>query len=335
MKITKTSNTRVDFCGGTLDLWPLSVLIKDAKTYNASISCKTEVSYEASNSGLSVFVESPDFKEEYEFSDLDSFFESEDSKLSLLKESFKAFLFEKPDLSLLGKWYVRSESPAGSGLGGSSSLLISMVKVLSEVSKIDFDTYSMVTMAKNIETRVLKKPAGVQDYYPAVKPGLGCLSFSATGEKHSLLKSEHLDFLNEHLLIVDSQIKHHSGMNNWDIFKKYIEGDESVKEALLSLARVSESFNEVISKKDPYELQKLFEMELEARKKVSESYFTKELSDYCDQFSQVEGLLSFKVCGAGGGGCLLILCEKGFKNAVLQSLKDMKAAVLPFELVGA
>ena len=66
-KIKKKSNTRVDLCGGTLDLWPLSTLIEGAKTYNVSLSCMTEVSYRSNDDSLSVTVESPDFKESYSF----------------------------------------------------------------------------------------------------------------------------------------------------------------------------------------------------------------------------------------------------------------------------
>ena len=326
--IVKSSNARVDLCGGTLDLWPLSVLVDGAKTYNCSISCLTEVSFTKCDK-LSVRVESPDFKESYYFLNLDELYKFNDPKLSLLQQSLRAF--KKSDV--IGQWHVKSESPAGSGLGGSSSLLISMLKVLSELSGIKMNKYEMVTWAKNIETRTLKKPAGVQDYYPAVEPGLGQLSFSVSGDEHEVLDKKFLEFLNAHILIVDSQIKHHSGMNNWDIFKKYIEGDRQVGTALKDIAKVSLRFEESINLMNVEAIKELFDMELAARKKVSDLYFTAELGQFCNQFNSIKDILSFKVCGAGGGGCLLILCATGAKESTKEKLTDSGVKVLPFELV--
>ena len=334
--IKKKSNTRVDLCGGTLDLWPLSVLIENSKTYNVSLSCMTEVFYQPDKKGFIVSIESPDFKESFSFKTLGELYSNSDSKMRLLQEAFKAFLKNYPSVSLQGDWSIKSESPAGSGLGGSSSLLISLIKVLSEVSGAELNEEQMVVWAKNIETRVLEKPAGVQDYYPALKPGLSCISFEPSGESRRIFSNDLLEFLNDHLLLVDSQIKHHSGQNNWEVFKKMIDGDESIKAALEELAKIANDFEEALCAKDLGKLKTLFDRELEARKKVSKLYFNEGLTQFCKKLESIDEVLSYKVCGAGGGGCVLVLHKhkKDKKSAVLEHLKKLDIKHFPFYLIG-
>ncbi len=339
-KITKTSNTRVDICGGTLDLWPLSVLIKDSKTINASINCLTEASFTSKNSGYIIKVESPDFKEEFSFKNFESLYQSNDSKLSLIKEALNAFKdiknsdnFNTSESSpLSGEWCLKSESPAGSGLGGSSSLLISILKVFNEFEDLNLDESDLVSWAKNIETRVLKKPAGVQDYYPAVKPGLSVISFKTNGTQRDFLDVDSLEFLNEHVILIDSQIKHHSGMNNWDIFKNTVDGEKKVTEALNELSLISCAFEQALKEKNLSDVKNLFKRELNARKAVSDSYFNTDLENYCEIFEELDSILAFKICGAGGGGCLLLLCEKNVKQELKLDLDKRGLKVLPFGL---
>jgi D-glycero-alpha-D-manno-heptose-7-phosphate kinase len=329
----KRSHTRVDLCGGTLDLWPISTLIDGSKTFNASLSCMTEVSFKPKENTLLISVESPDFNESFSFNNYEDFFDAEDSKLSLIQESLKVFKDHFSDLNFFGEWHLKSDSPAGSGLGGSSSLLVSLLKVLFEFCEYKVNEEEIVTCAKNIETRVLKKPAGVQDYYPAVEAGLSCISFEIFGTKRRLLDKTLLDFLNDHIILLDSEIKHHSGMNNWEIFKNLIDEDDSVKRALVELSEIANDFELILEARDLSGLKKLFDKELSARKRVSNTYFNKELEDYCNGLAALSGVLSYKVCGAGGGGCLMVLCQSSEKSALRERLKENSFKVLDFEIV--
>ena len=280
---------------------------------------------------MNITVESPDFNESFAFDNIESFLKTSDPKLSLLKESYKAFKSVYESFDILGEWVLKSESPAGSGLGGSSSLLISILKVFSEVSGVILDEDSLVTWAKNTETRVLGKPAGVQDYYPAVKSGLNKISFEPSGAKRETLSDKSLKFLNDHLILVDSHIKHHSGMNNWEIFKRLVEDDHQVKGALVELASIANSFESAMDSNDLNRVKDLFDREVKARKQVSDSYFNSELQEFCSKLEAVDGVLSYKVCGAGGGGC--VLCAPKEKDSVKSSLDKLGVSVLPFELV--
>lgn len=323
------SATRVDLAGGTLDLWPLSALIKDASTVNCSISCYTSVEFKQGEP-LEVNVISPDFNDSFKFESLSDFFNMKDMKLSLLQEAFA--LFKRPENGM-GKWTIKSESPAGSGLGGSSSILISIVKVIFEVEGKVFTEEAAINSAKNIESRVLRTPAGIQDYFSPVKEGLNLITYKESGFHRDDI-SKTLDYWSSCITIVDSQIKHHSGMNNWEILKKYIDTDVKVVEALTRIAEVSKATSKAIQSKNMDELIKCFSEELEARKKVSDSYINDELKTFLDKLELVTDILAVKVCGAGGGGCILVLHTPEHKGTVQKELKKSSVSVLPFVLTG-
>lgn len=329
-KLQSRSSTRIDLAGGTLDLWPLSTLIEEASTINCSIDCYTEVEFEKGGV-MQVSVSSPDFSEDFKFEAVETFLKAQDSKLTLLQEAFA--VLENKNVGL-GKWVLKSESPAGSGLGGSSSLLISILKIMCQISDLKCCDAELIETAKNIETRVLKAPAGIQDYFSPVKKGLNFISYKEGGFVREEMV-EALSFIGPCLTIVDSQIKHHSGMNNWDILKKFIDGDGQVKEALDLISRTSNRLKLALDKKDFLAVAGCFKNELEARKKVSELYINKDLEVFLEKLKDIEQTVAYKVCGAGGGGCVLILHKAEDKSKLIENLKSANILVLPFSLIGS
>jgi len=66
-------------------------------------------------------------------------------------------------------------APRGSGLGGSSALAVAIVRALSEFAGAPVEGEELIALVRDLETRLLGIPAGIQDYYPPVYGGLGAL----------------------------------------------------------------------------------------------------------------------------------------------------------------
>ena len=47
--------------------------------------------------------------------------------------------------------------------------------------------------------------------------------------------------------------------------------------------------------------------------------------------AQKAGALASKICGAGGGGCLITLCHQQDRDKVTKSLKEAGAEILNFK----
>lgn len=70
-----------------------------------------------------------------------------------------------------------SDVPPGSGLGSSSALVVSMLKLLDATFGLQFDPYEMAELAYRIERVDLGIPGGRQDQYAAVFGGMSVYHF--------------------------------------------------------------------------------------------------------------------------------------------------------------
>ncbi len=87
--------------------------------------------------------------------------------------------FFKPDVGF--HLVAEGQAPAGAGLGGSSTLAIACIGALNRLVGNRYDERKFVTIAANVETTVIRVPAGFQDYYPALHGGVNSIHFRADG----------------------------------------------------------------------------------------------------------------------------------------------------------
>ena len=83
---------------------------------------------------------------------------------------------------------ANSKAPAGAGLGGSSSLAIACIGALNRLVGNRYDERKFITIAANVETTVIRVPAGFQDYYGAQFGGASCIHFRADGIEREALE---------------------------------------------------------------------------------------------------------------------------------------------------
>ena len=102
---------------------------------------------------------------------------------------------------------------------------------------------------RDVETRVLGKPAGVQDYYPAFAGALHCLWFETGRTVAERLDVEPSDW-EEHLTLFDTGAAHSSGMNNWEVFRRRLEGDAAVAASLDRIAAAARKMADAAHRND-------------------------------------------------------------------------------------
>src|SRR5262249_47912906 len=99
-----------------------------------------------------------------------------DEELSLIS---KLLYFFKPATGLT----ITTEcmAPVGAGLAGSSALNIAVGGALNKLTGKRFPKERLPFLAINVETQVLKVPAGYQDYFPAVYGGVSRVRLEIEG----------------------------------------------------------------------------------------------------------------------------------------------------------
>jgi D-glycero-alpha-D-manno-heptose-7-phosphate kinase len=298
----ESSPTRVDLAGGTLDFWPIYLMLDRPLTINVAIDIFTRCHLKE-RSDLKILIHSKDLNIKKEFANLNELIRDAAPELDLIKAQVEYFAPTKGF-----EIETESESPIGGGLGGSSSLCISMIKAFSKWTGQHFDPYEMVTLAHNLEAKVLKKMTGTQDYFPAIFGDINVIEYTMTGPE---IKIEPLpvEVFAKKFLLVYTGKSHHSGINNWHVIKEFIEGNIEIHQAFQKLKEVSSAMVKAVTEKKYSLFPDLFRQEFAARCELSKEFSSPEI-DKLSSLAKKHNAVA-KICGAGGGGCVMIWCEDG------------------------
>lgn len=308
-KIVVKSPTRVDLAGGTLDLWPLYLFIGGAKTVNVAIDIYT-IAEITPHQDSSIVLESADLNLKKSYADLKEALADTDPKMILLQTQLS---YWKPQKGFTLR--TSSESPVGGGLGGSSSLTISLMKAFSQFCGRPFKSiHQMVDIAHNIEAKILNTPTGTQDYYPAVSGGLNVLSYDDDGIEQDVLKVANTPLIKNFMLVYTGKA-HHSGLNNFEVMKDSVVKDEATITALRDLKVIALGTEHAVRSGHWDLLGNLFKREFEARVRLAPEFSSPEISKLAEVSLQ-NGAEAVKICGAGGGGCVLVWCAPEKRNGV-------------------
>src|SRR6266566_2232069 len=181
MIIESSAPTRVDLAGGTIDIWPLYLFHPGATTVNFALSLHARCRIETRDDGR-IVLESRDRKIAFEtnLSAIEDLLQEE--RLELVS---KLVHFFKPTTGF--HLTADSEAPAGAGLGGSSALAIACIGALNRLVGNRYDERKLITIAANVETTVIRVPAGFQAYYPALYGAVSSLHYRPDGIEREAL----------------------------------------------------------------------------------------------------------------------------------------------------
>lgn len=322
------SPTRVDLAGGTLDLWPLYNFVNSARTVNLAIDIWTYANLEPRTDHV-IEIQSLDLKEKWIFENYAQFIQTLDPRLQLYQSVISKFHQKKARPIESGfSLSTRSESPIGGGLGGSSSLIISLMKAFSALTKLKFESsHEMVHWAHNIESEILNTPTGTQDYYPAITGGLSYLNYDTFGITQNVIDPKGSPLYDNFLLVYTGR-SHHSGLNNFEVLKAAIEQDPQVMSALNKIKLIADNMWQVISEKKWDALPDLFRQEYDARIQLTPAFTSPEI-ERLHQIGLSNGAQAVKICGAGGGGCVLVWVTPDFRQKVISACENEKFQCLP------
>lgn len=303
-----SSPTRIDLVGGTLDLWPLSQFFGPVATINQAITVMTEVELcpaEKADMSQSIHVQIPGLKFDQVFKHPQELLSQADSRLSLLQVVVDYF---KPEQGF--KIWMNSQSPVGGGLGGSSSLLISLLKAFNFWldKHPEFTAHQWVHLAHNLEAKVLKTPTGTQDYYPAFLGGINVIHYHSDRICVEQLDQNLFNF-DRHGFLVNTGRSHHSGLNNFDVLSRAVAGEAEVLTNLKNIQQLSLSVLEQLRLGQAPSWLEVFAQEYQFRIALSPHFSSPEI-ERLKRWSQSHSGVGVKILGAGGGGCLLVWVEQ-------------------------
>ncbi len=323
MIIEAKAPTRVDLAGSTLDIWPLYLFHPGAVTVNAAISRYASCVIETGAPGSKkIKLVSRDGKREESFASPKALAAAGRYRLPLLAEIVKYY---QPAFGFT--LTTDSEAPAGAGIGGSSAMAVAICAALDRYTGMGKSKVDWIHISRDAEAVVIRVPTGTQDHYPPAFGGAAAIELPPGGERRVELRVD-LDELEKRIVVCYTGKPRQHGINNWEVFKAHIDGKARVLNGLERISQVAQLLRVAVEKADWDEAGRLMREEWLFRKRNLPTISTKKIDRVIADTRRV-GALAGKVCGAGGGGCVVLLIEPDARGRVEEAVRGAGAEVLP------
>lgn len=229
-----------------------------------------------------------------------------------------------------------SEAPPGSGLGSSSTLVVSMVEAYREYFSLPLGEYDVARLAFQVERYDCGLKGGRQDQYAATFGGFNMMEFGA--EDRAIinplrLKAAIVQEFEASLVLFYTGVSRASA----DIIDRQTahitsESPEQL-EATHALRREAVEMKEALLVGDFHRMAAILESGWQSKKRLA-SGITSQSIDDAFAVALEAGALAGKVSGAGGGGYVMFLVEPTRRPQVLSALAERPdGAVAPIHFV--
>ena len=321
MRVATSAPARIDLAGGTIDIWPLYLYHDYAQTLNAAISLRarceicprldSRIRLISQDTGTSIEAE--------HWSALD-----DSPPFGLLSRIVRHFKAEGLDL------LTQSDSPLGAGLAGSSALNVAVCAAIARWQQRDLGPEALLDVARDVEAQAIQVPTGLQDYRPALYGGIAALELAVGAVRRVPLDVTPQD-LEKRIVLAYTGVSRNSGINNWDIFKRHLNGDQSVRELFDRIRDTAQTMRTALEQGDWSEVGRELATEWEHRKQLAPGVTTPAIDDLIVAARRA-GALGAKLCGAGGGGCLIAFGAPEHRAAIETAVASAGATLLDYTI---
>jgi D-glycero-alpha-D-manno-heptose-7-phosphate kinase len=320
---------RVDLAGGTIDIYPLYLLVEGAMTVNAAITVRSIVEVRPYRRGA-VRLYSGDYGVAVQAGDSHGI--PLKGKLGLLSRAMRHFPPVR-GVDIL----VRNEAPLGSGIGASSALLVALMVAMGRVTGTACRWKETAMAAMEIEASHLQALTGRQDHVAALRGGVQGLRFHPGHLEVQRLPpgGKACKMLQSHGFLAHTRIAHSSGNVNWRMIRGAIEGDGGTLRKFRGIAAAARDAWEAVRLADADALGAVVGGEWRIRRTLARGVSPRKIDELLRDRRFRRMVSGAKLCGAGSGGMLFgVLRDPGDRASSDAILSGAGMAVVPFRLSG-
>ncbi|WP_270982938.1 dehydrogenase [Campylobacter upsaliensis] len=309
-----------------------------------NLYCDTYTGY-VLNATISLFVhctliEREDNKIIFDSPDTDGYCEYEstlslenDGKLDIFKAVYNRIVKDYAKKPLSFSLHTYSDVPSGSGLGGSSTLVVGMLKAYAEWLNLPLGEYEIAKLAYEIEREDLGIVGGAQDQYAATFGGFNFMEFYA--DKRVIvnplrIRNYIVSELESRVVLYFTNITREA--KDIEEHKKGKLGDQKSLEAMHSIKQDAIDMKEALFRADFKRLGEILERSWRSKKTISEIVSNDEL-DRIYHLAVSNGAYSGKTSGAGAGGFMFFLCEPTQKYRLCELLNKQSGYAANFSFI--
>lgn len=225
-----------------------------------------------------------------------------------------------------------ADIPAGTGLGSSSAFTVGLLNALYAFNGEHKGAERHARDACKIEIDILKEPIGKQDQYASAFGGLNHIRFNADETvfvNPIISKNETKEKLDNNLMLFYTGIHRKAST----ILTESKRNMGNLREHVDTLRDLSKEMATALKNNDLSCFGELMHKAWSFKKKTGK-VSNPEIDKYYEE-ARSAGALGGKILGAGGGGFLLVYCEKKHQEKVRKALSDLKETKFHLEPQGS
>ena len=228
---------------------------------------------------------------------------------------------------------VIPDVPVGSGLGTSSTMVVSLCGAFLKLYGMEWDKTAIAEYAYSIEREDLGWPGGRQDQYAAVFGGFNHFTFGrgATGKTERInLSPASVSLLEQCMILYHSRQQRHSSVIIEEQAKLISEGRRDQLLASHRLRQLALAMRDALMREDLPAVGKLLDQGFTEKKKLASGISNEQMENICRAAIRA-GALAAKISGAGGGGFILFFTSPARRVAVQQALATFEGQEYPLQ----
>ena len=232
--------------------------------------------------------------------------------------------------------FTHTECPPGSGLGSSSTVVVSLIGAFDRWLQLGLDRYEIARMAFEIERRDVGIQGGKQDQYAATFGGFNFIEFDPDRVLVNPLRlpPEWVSELEYSLVLAYTGQSRYSS----DIIEKQIDNYEHGRskpvEAMQRTKELAVEMKRTLLKGRLEAFGHLLHEAWQVKKQMSDKITTPFIDELYEAAYEA-GALGGKISGAGGGGFMFCLTRFDRRHHVIDALKEHGAEVVHFGFTDA
>lgn len=324
MLVRSKAPLRISFCGGGTDVPPY-VDERGGVVLSATIDKYAYASLRMSES-RDIVIRSLDYDIVAKYHVADELIYN--GELDLVKAVIRLMDGERPHGYEI---FIHSDAPPGSGLGSSSTMVVSLLGLFKHLRRLPLTNYEIADLAYRVERKELAIKGGLQDQYAATFGGFNFIEFSSSAVVVNPLRIP-IETVNELeynlLLCYTGRTRLSANIINTQV-GGYVDRKPQVVAALDEFKQITIEMKKQLLQGRVEEFGRLLHIAWENKKRLADQITNPQI-DALYETARRHGALGGKILGAGGGGYLLLYCEFDKKHLVAEELEKLGGQLVEF-----